>query len=60
MKTETSCFRNEHTCKQGCKHPLLQATRNKNGFHTGVYVCIKCNEVIQDHSGIMMVKELSF
>ena len=53
-------FGGQCACQKKCKHPLLQPTLNKNGFHTGVYVCIKCNEVIQDHTGTMMVKELYF
>jgi hypothetical protein len=45
---------------QNCKHPMLQPTLTKSGFHTGIYVCIKCDKIIQDTLGTLMIQELSF
>ena len=45
---------------EDCKHPLLQPTLTSKGIRTGLYICIKCNEIIKDTLGTLMVKELSF
>ena len=46
--------------KETCNHPMLHPTLNKSGFHTGFYTCVKCNKLIKDNMGMMMVKELIF
>jgi hypothetical protein len=46
--------------KEYCNHPMLHPTLNKNGFHTGFYVCLKCDKTIKDNVGTLRVKELFF
>ena len=46
--------------KESCNHPMLHPTLTKSGFHTGFYVCVKCNKIIKDTAGNLMVKELFF
>lgn len=46
--------------KEYCNHPLLHPTLNQSGFHTGFYVCVKCEKIIKDTSGTMMTKQLFF
>ena len=63
MKTETSLNTNAlhlNNNTANCKHPMLQPALNKSGFHTGLYVCVKCDKQIQDTAGILMMKELFF
>jgi len=63
MKTETRFNASDihlNKEKENCKHPMLQPALNKTGFHTGLYKCIKCDTLIKDTLGIMMVKELVF
>jgi hypothetical protein len=63
MKTETRFDMSTvhlNNGKETCKHPILHPTLTKSGFHTGFYTCLKCDEIIKDTRGTLMVKELFF